>query len=140
MTDSKPTTANDDCPSFEDALASLEQIVRDLEEGKLGLAESLTRYESGVKLLKQCFGLLESAERRIELLTGVDAAGNPVTKPFDDEATLAGDDATSARSRRGGKTTKRAASRTEASRSAAARAESPRPAEDAEPDEPGALF
>ena len=46
-------------PSFEQALASLEQIVHDLEEGRLGLAESLARYEEGVKLLKQCHGLLE---------------------------------------------------------------------------------
>ncbi|HEX4412875.1 MAG TPA: exodeoxyribonuclease VII, partial [Lacipirellulaceae bacterium] len=27
---------------------------------------------------------LESAERRIELLSGVDAEGNPITKPFDE--------------------------------------------------------
>ena len=114
MSDSKHTTSTKECPSFEDALASLEQIVRDLEEGKLGLAESLTRYETGVKLLKQCFGLLESAERRIELLTGVDAAGNPVTQPFDDEATFAGGEAAPARSRRGGKTTRRAETRPDA--------------------------
>jgi exodeoxyribonuclease VII small subunit len=76
-------------PTFEQALASLEQIVRELEEGRCGLAESLARYEEGVKLLKQCHAQLQQAERRIELLTGVDAAGNPVTQPFDDESTLA---------------------------------------------------
>jgi exodeoxyribonuclease VII small subunit len=74
--------------SFEQALTVLEQIVRDLEEGRLGLAESLARYEEGVKLLRRCHGLLEQAERRIELVTGVDAAGNPVTQAFDDEATF----------------------------------------------------
>jgi exodeoxyribonuclease VII small subunit len=73
--------------SFEQALASLEHIVHDLEEGKLGLAESLSRYEQGVSLLKRCHQLLERAERRIELLTGVDAAGNPVTEVFDHQAT-----------------------------------------------------
>jgi exodeoxyribonuclease VII small subunit len=113
-----------ECPSFEEALTSLEQIVHDLEEGKLGLAESLTRYESGVKLLKQCFGLLENAERRIELLTGVDAAGNPVVQPFDDEATLGGNVNEVPRSRRGGKTAKKAASEAPAG----------------EIDEPGGLF
>jgi exodeoxyribonuclease VII small subunit len=76
-------------PTFEQALASLEQIVRELEEGRCGLAESLARYEEGVKLLKQCHSQLQQAERRIEVLTGVDAAGNPVTQPFDDESTLA---------------------------------------------------
>lgn len=96
-----------ECPSFEAALASLEQIVHDLEEGKLGLAESLTRYEGGVKLLKQCFGLLENAERKIELLTGVDAAGNPVTRSFDDEATMAAVTNEAPRSRRGAKGAKK---------------------------------
>jgi exodeoxyribonuclease VII small subunit len=113
-----------ECPSFEDALASLEQIVHDLEEGKLGLAESLTRYESGVKLLKQCFGLLESAERRIELLTGVDSAGNPITQPFDDEATMSRSEGDVPRSRRGSKATKKSV---------------PEPPS-SEIDEPGGLF
>ena len=63
--------------------------MRELEEGRCGLAESLARYEEGVKLLKQCHAQLQQAERRIEVLTGVDAAGNPVTQPFDDESTLA---------------------------------------------------
>ena len=34
-------------------------------------------------LLKQCYELLERAERRIELLCGVDADGNPITEPFE---------------------------------------------------------
>jgi exodeoxyribonuclease VII small subunit len=94
-------------PSFEQALTALEQIVRDLEEGRLGLAESLARYEEGVKLLKQCHGLLEHAERHIELLTGVDAVGNPVTEPFDDRATLAEEPKEPPRSRRSGKSSKK---------------------------------
>ena len=73
-------------PSFEAALARLETVVHELEEGRIGLAEALARYEEGVILLRQCFGLLESAERQIELLTGVDAAGNPIVEPFDDTA------------------------------------------------------
>ncbi len=72
--------------TFELALARLEALVRELEDGRIGLAEALARYEEGVGLLKQCFGQLEAAERRIELLTGVDAAGNPVVQPFDDTA------------------------------------------------------
>ena len=76
-------------PSFEQALVQLEQIVRQLEDGEIGLAESLSHYEQGVKLLKQCYGLLERAERRIELVSGVDAEGKPVVEPFDDESTLA---------------------------------------------------
>jgi exodeoxyribonuclease VII small subunit len=74
--------------SFEDALKRLEEIVHLLEEGDVGLSESLERYEEGVKLLRQSFELLQRAERRIELLSGVDAEGNPVTQPFDDRATF----------------------------------------------------
>lgn len=71
-------------PGFEDNLKRLEEIVRLLEEGKLGLSEALARYEEGVTLLRQSFELLERAERRVELLAGIDAEGRPITKPFDD--------------------------------------------------------
>ena len=74
--------------SFEDALKRLEQIVHCLEEGEVGLEESLERYEEGVKLLRQSYDLLQRAERRIELLSGLDAEGNPITQPFDDSATF----------------------------------------------------
>ena len=73
-------------PTFEQALNRLEAIVHDLEDGRAGLAESLEAYEEGVRLLRKCHALLERAERRIELLTGVDAEGNAITQPFDDEA------------------------------------------------------
>ena len=64
-----------DAANFEEATAELEKIVRDLEDGKLGLAEAMQRYEQGVGLLQRCYQLLESAERRIELLSGIDADG-----------------------------------------------------------------
>jgi exodeoxyribonuclease VII small subunit len=73
--------------SFEQSLKRLEEIVHLLEEGELGLNEALERYEEGVKLLRQSYDLLQRAERRIELLSGVDAEGNPITQPFDDSAT-----------------------------------------------------
>jgi exodeoxyribonuclease VII small subunit len=74
--------------TFEQALSAVEQIVHELEEGQAGLAESLGKFEEGVQLLRRCQHLLEGAERRIELVTGVDAQGNPVTKPFNDQATI----------------------------------------------------
>ena len=75
--------------SFETSLDKLEQAVHQLEEGQLGLSESLERYEQGVKHLKQCYRALETAERKIELLAGVDSDGNAITEPFDDrEMTL----------------------------------------------------
>ena len=74
---------------FEDSLSELEQIVQQLEEGELGLAEALAKYEAGVKHLRQCFQFLEQAERKIELLTGVAEDGTAQTEPFDGEATVA---------------------------------------------------
>ena len=87
-------------PSFEDALKRLEEIVHALEEGELGLNEALERYEEGVKLLRQSYELLQRAERRIELLSGVDSEGNPVTEPFDDTATFDKRESGKSRSRR----------------------------------------
>jgi exodeoxyribonuclease VII small subunit len=87
-----PPAADAPQPSFEQALAELEQVVHDLEEGDLGLSESLARYEQGVKRLRECYAILERAERRIELLTAVDADGKPRTVPFDDTATFAADE------------------------------------------------
>ena len=82
-----PKERSPDQPDFEQALKRLEEIVHLLEEGELGLNESLERYEEGVKLLRQSYDLLQRAERRIELLSGADAEGNPLTQPFDDTAT-----------------------------------------------------
>lgn len=74
-------------PGFEESLGQLEKTVHELEEGRLGLEESLARYEGGVKLLRRCYDLLAGAQRRVELLSGVDAEGNPITRPMEDEPT-----------------------------------------------------
>jgi exodeoxyribonuclease VII small subunit len=74
--------------TFEQALAAVEKTVHELEEGKVGLSESLQKYEEGVKLLRRCYGLLEGAERKIEALSGLDPQGNPITTPYQDQATL----------------------------------------------------
>jgi exodeoxyribonuclease VII small subunit len=79
---------NTDAPSFEQSLLRLEEIVHLLEEGELGLDEAMQHYEEGVKLLRHSYNMLEGAERKIELLSGFDADGNPVTEPFDDRATF----------------------------------------------------
>jgi exodeoxyribonuclease VII small subunit len=77
-------------PSFETALEELELIVHQLEDGQLGLEQALGRYEHGVKLLKHCYGVLQRAERKIELLSGVDEQGVPIGQAFSDEATFDG--------------------------------------------------
>lgn len=96
----KETKTDDAAPSFEASLGKLEQIVLQLEQGDIGLADAMTRYEEGVKLLGSCYKQLEQAEARIELLSGVDAEGNPVTAPFDDEEGGSLDEKATSRSRR----------------------------------------
>lgn len=72
--------------TFEQALAELERIVRELEDGKISLEEALAHYEQGVALLKQCFGQLQKAELRIQELVGLDENGDPIVKPFEHSA------------------------------------------------------
>lgn len=69
--------------AFEESLEKLEEIVSQLENGQLGLSDSLARYEEGVRHLKHCHTALQDAEQKIEQLTSVDQGGEAVTKPFD---------------------------------------------------------
>jgi exodeoxyribonuclease VII small subunit len=82
MSDSPP-----DHLTFEQALAKLEEIVRELEDGQTGLEEALARYEAGVGLLKRCYTQLREAEQRILRLDGLDEAGKPILQPFEHSAT-----------------------------------------------------
>ena len=72
---------------FEENLAALERMVRELEDGQLGLDDALARYEEGVGLIKNCHSQLRQAEQRILLLTGIDEQGAPILQPFKHEAT-----------------------------------------------------
>ena len=55
-------------PTFETALDRLETIVESMEDGQIPLAELLTKFEEGSKLLKVCEARLKEAEMKIELL------------------------------------------------------------------------
>lgn len=76
-----PATA--DQPSFEDALARLEEIVRKLEQGNTPLEQAIALFEEGNRLRAQCQNRLEAARSRIEqIFAGAD--GQPAgTRPFD---------------------------------------------------------
>ena len=53
---------------FEDYLRQVEETVKSLEGGKLGLEESIEKYETGIKALRQCYAILDQAEKKIQLL------------------------------------------------------------------------
>lgn len=55
-------------PTFEEALAQLESIAERIEQGKIGLEESITQYERGMALVKQCRDILSKAEHKIQQL------------------------------------------------------------------------
>ena len=54
--------------SFEDALAKLEQITKELEEGDLALEDSLKYFDEGVKLAEFCNSKLNDAQKKVEIL------------------------------------------------------------------------
>jgi exodeoxyribonuclease VII small subunit len=83
--------------SFERTLARLEEIVHLLEDGKIGLDEALGRYEEGVGLLRNAYEMLQRAERKIAVLTGLDSEGNPVLSPMEDAASFSLEDAANGR-------------------------------------------
>ncbi len=64
--------------SFEDALAELEAIVRDLETGKGRLEESVAAYERGAALRRHCEKLLAEAEQKVQAI--VEAPGGPALR------------------------------------------------------------
>ncbi len=69
---------------FEDALARLEEIVKELESGDLALDLSLKLFEEGIKLSRICNKRLEEAERRVEILLK-DKTGNMIAQPFEEK-------------------------------------------------------
>lgn len=54
--------------SFEELMESLENIVQELEKGNLNLDDSVTKFEEGMKISKECNKILESSEKRISIL------------------------------------------------------------------------
>lgn len=65
--------------SFEMAMTELENVVSDLEAGKLTLEESLAAYQRGAELLQQCRTRLDDAQQQVRVLE------EGVLKPFADK-------------------------------------------------------
>lgn len=55
-------------PSFEAALAELEQVVSEMEAGQLPLEDALAAYKRGTELLQHCRGRLEDAQQQVRVL------------------------------------------------------------------------
>lgn len=67
--------------SFEKAMAELEIIVSDLENGSIELEESIGKYQRGIQLKKHCDQKLKEANMKIDQIE-IDKNGNVTEKPF----------------------------------------------------------
>ena len=71
-TSASPTV---DSLSFEEALAELEGIVKELEAGKGKLEQAVAAYERGAALRRHCEALLAAAEQKVQAI--VEGPGGP---------------------------------------------------------------
>ncbi len=82
---SKTAATTPESPKFEAALASLEEIVAEMENGELPLDRLIERYEEGIRLVKLCDEKLAEAEQKIEVLTSGKAPAKPSAAPAPEE-------------------------------------------------------
>jgi exodeoxyribonuclease VII small subunit len=68
--------------SFEEALAELEKIVRNLEDGKVRLDEAVAAYERGAALKRHCEKKLKEASLKVEKII-IDEKGGLGLAPAD---------------------------------------------------------
>lgn len=54
--------------NFESNMENLEKIVLELEKGDLYLDESISKFEEGIKISKECNKMLDDAEKKITIL------------------------------------------------------------------------
>ena len=66
---------------FEQSLTDLQNLVERLENGELSLEDSLTAFEQGVRLTRDCQTALAQAEHKVQILMERD--GELEEAPFD---------------------------------------------------------
>lgn len=54
---------------FERSLASLSELVTQMEQGNLPLEQSLAYFEQGIRLVRDCQQALQEAEHKVQILT-----------------------------------------------------------------------
>ncbi|MCP4075129.1 MAG: exodeoxyribonuclease VII small subunit [Gammaproteobacteria bacterium] len=77
------STSDKSIKDFEKSLLNLEQIVQKMENGELGLEDSLKQFEKGIQLAKNCQNALSSAELKVNQL--IEQNGLQKTLPFDEQ-------------------------------------------------------
>ena len=69
--------------TFESALARLEQISEELEDGNLSLEASLKKFDEGIKLAEFCNAKLSEARTKVEIL--LEKSGRLEAEPFGEQ-------------------------------------------------------
>jgi len=69
---------------FEQSLSDLQQLVERLETGELSLEDSLSAFEQGIGLTRECQAALAQAEQKVQILLERD--GQLQAAPFDPDA------------------------------------------------------
>ena len=68
--------------TFEQAYEQLQQILEQIEQGQVGLEQSIVRYEHGMRLINRCRTILKQAEQKVlHLQQGADQQGQ--LQPFE---------------------------------------------------------
>lgn len=70
-------------PDFETAMAELEALVETMEQGDLSLEDSLTSFERGIALTRDCQHALKTAEQKVKIL--IEKNGQSELADFNDE-------------------------------------------------------
>jgi exodeoxyribonuclease VII small subunit len=84
------TVSNPTTMTFEEAMTELEQVVRQLEEGRIPLEGAIQSYERGAALKKRCDELLKKARLKVEEIYQSEEGGLK-TKVSELESILAGE-------------------------------------------------
>jgi exodeoxyribonuclease VII small subunit len=66
---------------FEQSLVKLENLVEKMEAGELTLEDSLTTFEEGIRLTRECQQALSQAEQKVKIL--IEQNGQVTSQDFD---------------------------------------------------------
>ena len=67
--------------SYEQGYDQLQEIVRQIEQGQVGLEQSVARYEDAMKLIAHCRRILKQAEQKV-LQLQQNSQGHATLEPF----------------------------------------------------------
>ena len=67
---------------FDKKLKRLEEIIQNMESGEVALEKSLSLFEEGIKLSRECHSQLSQAEQKVQQLLSVSSDGKPQVAEF----------------------------------------------------------